>query len=77
MQETKHHALLGLRLYRRPRGQEPKGEDPEAVKTAKARAKARAEGREAAGGSRRRRELKGEKESEVNWFYYVLIRGNQ
>ena len=37
-------------------------EDPEAVKTAKARAKARAEGREAAGGSRRRREPKGEKE---------------
>ena len=48
-----------------------------AEKTARARAKARAEGREAAGDIRRRNEPKGEKESEVNWFYYVLIRGNQ
>ena len=57
-------SLSGLRSYIRPRGQEPKGKegDPEAVKTAKARAKARAEGREAAGGSRRRREPKGNKD---------------
>ena len=39
----RRHTLSGFRLYIRLRGQELKGEDPEAAKSARARAKARQE----------------------------------
>ena len=74
----KRRALSGLRLYIRPRGQELKGEEnPKAAKTARARAKTRQGPERKAMRQPKAAKAKGEKESEGNWFYYVLIRGNQ